>query len=343
MSRIGQVSVLLLGSAMVATGIWYGISQLPRSAPALPTKPAVSPRDLPAPEAVSPETAAPGPKPTLEDSQIADFSATFRKAENYRQFIVDALPAARNGNADAQYYISAAMKYCADIRGYFGGRNKMISLEAAIERWASTQARGMGDFLQRAESLCRDFWDNPDTSWGSVDEWQTRAAESGQPVAKVLKAQQILLQKRSAGQQKMTHVSNPDDPSTWQSYQLTEDDLREPRALVTEALVTRNPEAIAHIGDLAYLLNPDRPDVDEGGESWVWLYAACLRGLDCSGQAEWRRQICGFEPDCSPQQEGLDFLRQLAPRLDLMNLEARAYALNDRIDQAQWNALGLGL
>jgi len=344
-TRIGQVGVLVLGSVLVGAGIWYGIAHRSNSGQPLVAESIVAARDMPPRDATATDGVASVAPQGKETSQIADYSAAFRRAANYRQFISDSLPAARAGNPDAQYYVSAAMKYCTSMHALFKRRNRTgtLSLEEALESWESIGARGAIDSMRRAEGRCRDIWEKPDLSWENAEVWLARAAESGQPVAQVLTAQEMIFQRWRAGQQKTANIPKPDDPQDMVSYKLSEDELKEPRALVSAALATRNPEAMARIGDLAYQLDPGKPDVDEKQEFWVWLYAACVRGLDCSGEAEWRREICSYEPDCVPSQEGLEFLRQLAPRLDLLNLEARAYALNDKIDQGHWSALGLGL
>lgn len=342
-SRIARVGVAVLAFLLLGAGIWYGVTeQRPPSAPgAAADTVGVTGGDQPMTDTTAPEEITPEVPPVKEDAQIADYALAFRKAGNYGQFIADSLAAAKAGNADAQYYIHAAMKYCATTYGLLKrGNGRILSVEEAIASWTEMGSQNLTEPLTRAGGRCRDVWGKSNASWGSADEWLARATHAGHPVAQSVTANDMHFKvMKSARQKENTGPYDPD--KDYRDPELSDEELRDVRVMARNAAASKNPEAMAHLGELVWRFKPGKPSVDTDNEFWVWLYAACLRGLDCSAEAEWHKDMCVYDPECSLRQDGMDYLRQVASRIDLFNLEARAYAINDKIDRGDWEALGL--
>lgn len=285
---------------------------------------------MPPPVAVVPEVGehASGPQESRA-TPPADFATLFQNAGDYRRFIERALPAAKGGDAEAQNYVAAALRYCDETyRLYFKRRDKVLSVDEALAIWTSRSDYQQVERLKVAAARCGDVYGRSDPAWGSADEWLARAALAGQPVALFRRGIQIWLEMDT---NRAPTFSKPDgSPYT----------LDEARAMVRAAARSAHPEVLFELGDMRLLLKPD-VDADGNQDSMAWRYVACLRGLDCRAESEWHRQFCTFDPDCRPDEPGMDYLRRMALQQGIYDLEARAFQISEKIDARDWAALGL--
>ena len=264
----------------------------------------------------------------------ASFKNRFRNAGNYRTFLTEALPAAQAGNADAQYYVSAALAFCDETwRFFFKRKDRILSVDEAIAERNSTRDWSLIRGIRRADDRCHDVTSEPEPSWGSADQWLAKATESGQSLAQTVTALKIALQVSAPG---LSIIKKTGESNSGETYSL--DDAR---ALASAAIASKNPEVIFHLSDFVGSLHPDLPDEELVQEAFAWKYAACLRGLDCSAESEWHTNMCVGDPGCLPQESGTDYLRRLASLLNMADLEQRAKSVNEMIDAGDWDALGL--
>ena len=271
------------------------------------------------------------PEPRIEKTpQLGDYSAMFREAGNYRQFITLALPAAKAGDVEAQYYVYSAMKYCEETyRFYFKRRERVLSVDEAIAVQTNRGSFQYIDALKAAHARCHEINGRLDLSWGSADEWLARAARAGQPEAVLATATRIFLESEMV-------LESPLRKPNGEAYTL--DDAR---AMVRSAARSGHPTVLFELGELGLLMRPDQADADGVQENFAWRYVACLRGLDCSAQAEWHRGYCLADPDCKADEPGMDYLRRMALQRGITDLELRASVMVEKIEAGDWKSLGL--
>ena len=321
--------------AVTGLGLWYGLVQ----------------RKTPAGRMVAASTAvkaAPtSPRATLSHvgtakSQVVtrrvgpptiDYAKAFRESSNYRSFILSALPAAQSGDRDAQYYLHAALAYCDETyRFFFLRRGKVLSLDEAIAVRNALPGASMTEAIKRSYSRCHEVNETKDPGWGTAEEWLSKANEAGQPVAQMETAQKIFLRPLLGG----GDASKSEDPAIAQgTYSAA-------RSLVRAAIESKDPQVIFDVGALQGFLEKGESKEQLTYGAITWYYVACLRGLDCGVDAEWHRQLCLGNSNCLPGESGVDYLKRLAPTMNVSDLEIRAYDLNAKIDAGAWDELGLG-
>jgi hypothetical protein len=321
-----RAGLALAAMLALAAGVWHSTQSREPPHAGSTQRAAMVPGE--APSAPQTEGAAPRPDDAAVPSP-GSFATRFQDAGNYSQFIESALPAAKGGDAEAQNYIAAALQYCDETyRLYFKRRDKVLSVDDAIATWTSRSDYRQVENLKVAEAHCGDVYGRVDPAWGSATEWLARAAQAGQPVALFRKGTQIWMDMES---NRAPTYSRPDGtPYT----------LDEARAMVRAAARSANPEVLFEVGDMTLLLKPDS-DHEDNRDTWTWRYVACLRGLDCRAEANWHRQFCTWDPDCRPDEPGMDYLRRVALQNGIYDLELRASQVNERIDARDWVALEL--
>jgi hypothetical protein len=190
----------------------------------------------------------------------------------------------------------------------------------------------MTEAIRRAYLRCHEVNDTKNPPWGTSSEWLSKATDAGQPLAQMETAQKIFLRPTRG-------AMLPWEPQTPGILQGTYSDAR---SLVRAAVETRDPEALFDVSGLLGFLNKSEPNEQLTQDAITWQYVACLRGLDCGVNAEWHLQFCLSNPDCLPDESGVDYLRRIAPMKHIIDLEERARELNAKIDSGQWDELGIG-
>lgn len=275
------------------------------------------------------------------DLPATSYAKAFREAGNYRSFIVSALPAAQRGDRDAEYFIAAALAYCDETnRFFFRRREKTLSVDAAILERSGFGGIDMTAAIRRADARCHEVNATQDASWATAAQWLAKAAQAGQPMAEMRTAEDLFLRNEKADAA-WTAQPGFTDGSASRSTDGSAD-LSEARALVGAAVRSRDPQAIFEMGDAIAIVKPQQPGPEYFREALTWRYVACLRGLDCSANAEWHLQFCLHDPNCIPGESGIDYLRRSAQLANMTDLQERANALSDQIDSQAWDDLGLG-
>jgi hypothetical protein len=205
-------------------------------------------------------------------------------------------------------------------------------VDEAIEERSEHPGPSMTEAIKRAYARCHALNETKNPSWGTAAEWLARATDAGQPLAPLETARQIFLRPLVHG----GSVSEVQTPA------ITQGTYTDARSLVRAAVETRDPQAIFELGDLQGFLNSGEPEGQLTRDAMTWRYVACLRGLDCGVNAEWHLQFCLWDPNCLPDETGVDYLRRIAPLMNVTDLDERARALNAKIDAGAWDELGLG-
>jgi hypothetical protein len=320
--------------ALIGFGLWYGVGQHKASPGKVVPDPAAFGADQASPRATASHAGtAKSIVVAPAASTVSDYAKVFREATNYRNFILSALPAAQNGDRDAQYYLSAALAYCAETnRFFFQRRERTLSVDGAIAERAAFPGNDMTGAIRRAYGRCHEVNAAHDPAWGTSDQWLAKASDAGQPVAQVRTATDIFLRIVTTGAAEVPKSGSSEETRN----------LSDARSLVRAAVESKNPEVIFETGDLLGLLNPELSQTESYHEALTWRYVACLRGLDCSASAEWLLQLCLSDATCLQDESGIDYLRRSAQTSHMVDLEEKANSLNDKIDAQAWDQLGLG-
>ncbi len=277
------------------------------------------------------DTSPSGTKSRSVEHSLDDYKKRLADAHDYWKFAHDILPAAKAGNADAQYYLSKAMEYCADAnRFYFERRGQLVGLDQALQNAARFHQRG--EFVQVAYDRCHEILDADTSTLGTAADWLARATRAGQPLAESATASKLVAQGLLDNFAKAGAVPT----SIPEPAELKAD----PQELLYEAVQSREPEVLYDIGQLYPPMNPNDPDGNVVRFAWILL--ACERGLDCTSNADWVKEGC-FESDvaCNSASGSSDYVRFLVGD-QWPQVEQRARELGYQLDQGNWDKLGLG-
>jgi hypothetical protein len=261
-------------------------------------------------------------------STKGDFQKLLSESLNYRDFSRETLPAAKAGNADAQFYLSRAMQYCEEAnRMYFQHRGRPISLDEGL-RFAVQKHLSI-DVAQSVFDKCHEFQTEDSKQLGDASTWLDMATKAGQPLAQATSATKILMQQKMQSFAKTNGVADPNETGPLGSE-------FDPRALLSEAVKSKDPEVLFTIGEMQGLLHPS----SEGAltAQYAWMLVACQRGFDCSSNSDWVKNTCGDNAQCSSVNAPDDRVRTLAGDR-WPEVQQRAQEINSNLDADRWQEL----
>jgi hypothetical protein len=252
-------------------------------------------------------------------------------SSNYLEFVDRALPAARAGDASAQFALYLALDYCEDgYRGYFDRPGKRRTLDEALE-WASTRSVSM-DSVRDVHRRCEALMARGTGETGDSRSWLEKASEAGVPAAQTRKALNDLRDTY------LQTVPWPDRPAL--SAEEFDERRAGARALVLSAVAAGDAGATWDAADAIYYLTGSGSTADT--EQWVWRMAACIQGHDCAPGANWVAAMCQYDPTpCSPGESGTELIRRAwmgaSGASDASDLDERAQQLADRLNSGQFS------
>jgi TPR repeat protein len=241
----------------------------------------------------------------IESNQVSaksDLQRLFSESRNYWDFSHEALPAAKAGNADAQFYLSRAMQHCEEAnRMYFQHRGQPLSLDEglrfAVQRHLSIEV------AQSTFDKCHEFQTGDPKELGDASEWLAMATKAGQPLAQATSATKMLVREKLESLAKNGSVTNPEAAAK-------SGNEFDPRALLSEAVKSKDPEVLFTIGEMQGLLHPSSEKAVTA--QFAWMLVACQRGFDCSANADWVKNTCGENAQCAAANGQDDPVRTLA-------------------------------
>jgi len=252
-------------------------------------------------------------------------------SSNYLEFVDRALPAAREGDASAQFALYQALEYCEDgYRGYFDRPGKRRTLDEALD-WASTRSVNM-DAVRDVHRRCEALMARGTGDLGRPENWLENASIAGLPAAQARRALEEL---RDAYRQTMPWP----DQTALTAWEFDEK-RASARALLLKALATGDPSATWDAADTIYYLTGSGSTADT--EQWVWNMAACIQGYDCAPAADWVVAMCQYDPTpCSPGESGTELIRRAwmsaSGESDASELDERAQQLADRLNSGDFS------
>jgi len=249
-----------------------------------------------------------------------DFEKELRDSGDRWEFAASVIDEAKRGNGAAQFYLSLALSDCKAFDDmYFREGNRRRTYDEAMQ--AAVKRGGINwEYVSGVYTRCKRLLESGEAPFGTADEWMKAATDSGYPVAQAYAAQGLAVKAR--------YERDPDK---------ARQQREEARRLALEALRTKDPAAIMAVGDAASWLDPR--DGADNPHQWVWLLAACERGLDCSRQSMGYQFRCSADPKCQPSENGMVDVVRRETGSRFLDLERRAQELNAKIDQDQFDDL----
>jgi hypothetical protein len=268
-------------------------------------------------------------KPETTSATI-DYKKSFVGALDYWDYAHQALPAAKAGNADAQFYLSRVLERCdEDNRMYFQRRGQRITLDEGLQY--AVKRHLPIEIAQSVYEKCREFQENDPAELGSAADWLAKATAAGQPLAQSTTALKLLIQEGRQNDARAGGVPNPYANSTIESNS-------DPRALFRSAVESKDPEVLFAIGEADGMLHPG--NTDSSTTQFAWWLVACQRGLDCSENADWVKNSCGDNAVCRSASSPSDRVRSFAGD-EWPDVQQRAREISANLDAGQWDNLGL--
>jgi len=257
-----------------------------------------------------------------------DYKKRYQDAKDYWEFAHAVLPAAKAGDADAQYYLSAVIEECdIDNKMFFTHRGQILSLDEGLE-WAAKRHLSVAQ-AQSIYERCNQFLTNDARQLGKPSEWRAKATKAGQPLAEATTASKVLQQTLLQHFARNGGVPNQDPKPELESG-------ADAHALFHEAVKSRDPEVLFMIGEAQGLLYPSRNDTDVTRFAW-WL-VACQRGFDCTANGSFVKEACADYPECQSAVSPSDLV-QSASRDKWPEVQQRAQEIGAKLDAGQWDEL----
>jgi hypothetical protein len=265
-------------------------------------------------------------KPAAAPPLTAGFRQRMKTTKDWFALATEILPQAKAGNPEAQYVMFVTYREC---RSRFGAhydtpdaaRQFAIQYDLSVERAES-------GFLQ-----CHGFFTVNATSLGDPWDWLQQATDAGYAPAQAQTARERLSQDRLKAAARTG--ATPNDPTV--SLPPIGGDVS-PRDLLAAAVQSADPDVLAEIGNLQYLLNPQLPlDVIQINSA-AWMYVACQRGADCSVYGPATLTNCGpNDGHCIPVPD--QFLTNV--NYNWAPVQERVNQINAALDAKKWEELGL--
>jgi hypothetical protein len=299
--------------------LWLALRSAPAPPPSqrsvtLEYKPAAS-GSLPA-VTVAESRDEPGDSPVIDAAP--DYDARFRASADYLEFAREVLPAARAGDAAAQFYLSKALAYCETLYEWYfiertrEGRVRHRTLDEA-QQITAVRPFFTPEEVRDIQLHCRELRSLDDVSIGNATQWFDAALAQGYPLAQAQAAVRLAVSSSHREDAQKVRISR-----------------EEARRLAFESLRGRDIEAMIQAGDVdAFLGGEGMSEVSV--RRWSWLLAAALRASDSPEMQEWMRMACRIDTQCQPYETPIDLVRRKAGN-ELDAVERRARELNEKLD-----------
>ena len=263
-----------------------------------------------------------------------NYRQSWRKSRNDWEYAHQLLPAAKAGNPDAQYYLSAILEYCDNIMdSYFTQQGQSLTLDEGLLKAAKASQPRHTDQVPAAQEgfdRCHQFREQDASDLGNAKDWLDKATRAGQPVAQAETASRRVIQdfEKATVQAGTARVSElAAEPPIGGAI--------DPRELLRAAVKSLDPQVLETIGNVQLLLNLSDPD--SSIESFAWKYVACQRGLNCSPTSHLAQDCPENCNVSSPASVMMGWSGSNWPAV-----QRRANEINAKLDAGQWDELGLG-
>ena len=258
----------------------------------------------------------------------ADFRAQFQAAGDYLEFAQQSLPAARGGDAAAQYYLSRALGYCESLYEWYfiehtrDGKVRHRTLDEA-QQITAVRPFFTADEVRDIQAHCLRLRSLDDASFGTSNQWFDAALAQGYPLAQAQSAHGLALQASQRGDPQKVRIAREE------ALRLGLDSLRE-----------GDIESMIQVGDVgAFLAGGDSTQASV--RRWSWLLVASIRAGDSQEMQEWMRMACRIDTQCQPYETPADVVRRKAGN-DLDAVERRAREINEKLESGSLTESDIG-
>lgn len=252
------------------------------------------------------------------DAASPNYRDKFRAADDYLEFAQEMLPAARAGDAAAQFYLSSALGYCESLYEWYfverspEGRVRHRTLDEA-QQITAVRPFFTADDVRDIQSRCQRLRSLDDAPFGAATRWFDAALAQGFPLAQANAAYTLAVQSSQRGDAQKVRIARD-----------------EARRLAFDSLRDGDVEAMMQVGDVgAFLAGENSPQAPV--RRWSWLLAAALRAGDSQEMREWMRMACHLDMQCQPYETPADVIRRKAGN-DLDEVERRAAEINRKLE-----------
>ena len=238
-------------------------------------------------------------KPTLRQR--------FRGAKDYAHLVKEIGASAATGNAEAQYVMAEALRWCDQtLKLYFIRPNGQVRTLDEVQARRATKSAGISqDELTTIFTRCQGFLEDPELlkNTGSWDQWLDKAVSENYPAAMAEKARLLESEIMLASASPLPHD---------QSAAVTEDEARD---LALQAVQSGDPDAIFYTSD--WVRAGDRTPDENATLISAWQILACQKGYDCGPNSDFIKSLCNWDAQCSDRDSYVEyFQRQLGTQYD---------------------------
>ena len=224
-------------------------------------------------------------------------------AKDYFAFAATVRDRASRGDAEAQYVMAMALKYCDENyrRFFLKSDGAPRSLDEALLHWASRPA-GYQLEIRTTYDRCHGFHEDSNSDAADVatttdwPAWLAKAATQGLAAAQ---AEQADIERIAAMQ---SQVSGKPENASHDESQV------DPRHIAIAAAQSGDPDAIAKMANWIDGSAHSKDEYEVLVTAWQLL--ACQRGYDCSAESDLVRGVCVWNLQCVEGQSLQDVYKQ---------------------------------
>ena len=253
---------------------------------------------------------------STKTASLRDIRKDFTIAKDYAKFTREIRDQAASGNAEAQYFMSAALGYCNGFSKAFIVRGKILTRSEIQSRYviATPSSR---ESIDEAYDRCRGLMEDSSSDVSEWSEWLNKSARQHYPLAEMA----------AVAEMRNLALRPQVEASTTQPLE----DIGSPSSLAMDAVKSGDPEVYFRLADFA----AETQGNSYGINSVAWRLLACNRGYDCSAQASWLKISCADNPICFPGITGNKFI-ELANANDIAAISSTASEIGHVIDAKDW-------
>jgi hypothetical protein len=251
-----------------------------------------------------------------------------RASRNYLEFAQSILPAARDGDAAAQFYLSQTLGYCESLYEWYfiersrEGRVRHRTLDEA-QQISAVRPFFSAEDIRVIQARCQRMRSLEDAPFGASSGWFDASLAQRFPLAQAQAASNLALQGLQRGDPQKGRIAR-----------------EEARRLAFEALSTPEPAVLLGVAGVgAALAGEDTAEASR--RSLSWILAASMRDENSADLHEWMRSTCRADTQCQPYETPADVILRRAGN-DRDEVERRARELSEKLDAGTLEPADIG-
>ena len=301
LSNRRRVTLGLVTSAVAVAGLMVAVFERQVGAPSPVTAEARGPRiEVPYPDSIQVSRRSQSRLDSELPAHPLDFGRLFNQAQDYLTFVRLAQTAAETGDADAQFYLSEALSFCAAATAdasygiYFVNSGGRLVIGRAVSQEGALRSEEVMSEIENHCGALHHAIENGER-FGAANDWLSKAADNGSVPAQSTMALQAL-----------HDLSAVPVDSSFGLQLRTGDDAR---SLLVDVAADADPVALWNLGAAQGQFEQSYED-RLVNQLALWL-VSCRSGLDCGAGALWVQLACQAVA-CPQNVSGLDLIASLS-------------------------------